>query len=338
MKSDLLKVGVIGLGVGQKHIHAFNGHPNCTVTAICDFSKERIENALPSCLGARTTTVAENLLDDPDIDIVSIASYDGYHHDQVVRAIQSNKHVFVEKPLCLHLEEARDIRRQLDRHPGVRISSNLNLRTCPRFIQLRETILSGEMGKVFYIEGDYLWGRLHKLTEGWRKQMAYYSIVHGASVHLIDLLMWMIPGKPVDVCGFGNQMASADSGFKFDDFATVLIRFDNGCVAKVSASGGCVSRHFHQVAAYGTEKTFSHTISGGAWIEKKGDRVIQRDITEAYPAATEKSRIIASFVDSLRTPEISPIVPDDDLFASISVCFAAEAAIRSGSTVAVDYI
>ncbi|MCF8131452.1 MAG: Gfo/Idh/MocA family oxidoreductase, partial [Deltaproteobacteria bacterium] len=222
------KVGIIGLGVGEKQIPAFEGHPSCEVRAICDFSDKRLSAAAAYCPDAKLTNSAAHILDDPGIDIVSIASFDNYHFEQISTAIRNGKHVFVEKPMCLYFQEALMIQRLLGENPGIQLSSNLNLRTCPRFIRLKHLIKCGEMGQIPYLEGDYLWGRVHKLTKGWRKDMEFYSIIHGAAVHMVDLIMWITEKKPAEVHAYGNQMATANSGLRYNDFAVILMKFENG--------------------------------------------------------------------------------------------------------------
>jgi len=93
-----LRTGIIGLGVGEKHIEAFNAHPNCEVTAVCDFSEEKLSIWRRLCPDAKGTRKAQDILEDPTLDIVSIASFDNYHFEQARSAIQNGKHLFVEKP------------------------------------------------------------------------------------------------------------------------------------------------------------------------------------------------------------------------------------------------
>ena len=114
----MLNVGIIGLGVGEQHIAGFNQTRNATVTHLCDLDHKKLQK-LTSKHGVKHSSVDSNdIIDDPNVDIVSIASYDDYHASQVVRAIDNGKHVFVEKPLCLFLEEAVQIAAALrDRRP-----------------------------------------------------------------------------------------------------------------------------------------------------------------------------------------------------------------------------
>ena len=79
---ERLRVGIIGLGVGEKHIEAYQRHPGCEVVALCDFSSEKLSAIGSKYPGIPLTDKADDLLQDPDIDVVSIASYDNYHYDR----------------------------------------------------------------------------------------------------------------------------------------------------------------------------------------------------------------------------------------------------------------
>ena len=160
-----LRAGIIGLGVGEQHIEGYRSHPDCDVVALCDFSDEKLSLAGTKYPGMKLAHQADELLLDPDIDIVSIASYDNYHYEQIVQAINNDKHIFVEKPLCLYESEAAHIHRLLREKPSLKMSSNLILRISPRFLQLKQMIRDGDMGQLFYVEGDYNYGRIHKILD-----------------------------------------------------------------------------------------------------------------------------------------------------------------------------
>jgi len=333
-----LNVGVIGLGVGMKQARAFAAHPHCAVTHVCDFDEKKLAdvcNLLPNC---RISTDADKLLQDESLDVVSVASYDNYHYSQVLMALQSRKHVFVEKPLCLHREEAVDIYEYLSRNPSLRLSSNLNLRTCPRFINLRESVQAGDTGEIFYVEGDYLWGRIGKLTDGWRKDMDYYSIIHGAAVHVIDLIVWILGVCPVRVYATGNQIATQGTEFRYNDFAVLLLEFENGMIAKIASSGGCVHPHFHRLTVYGKKSTFIHDITGVKWIMSADGEEKLRDVEGDYPAWERKGLLIASFVDSILDSGQQPLVSSQDVFQTMSICYSAERSMVEKQPVLINYI
>ena len=334
---DKLNVGIIGLGVGEKHIKSFQSHNNCEVVTLCDFANDKRKEISIKYPEIKIINNALTILEDQNINIVSVASFDNYHYKQIISALKNGKHVFVEKPLCLYEQEAQDIRRCLNEHSDLRLSSNLGLRTCPRFKRIRDVVRSGEMGHVYYIEGDYLWGRIHKLTDGWRKDMNYYSIIHGAAIHMIDLVLWITGLRPVEVQAYGNNIANRGTPLNDNSFATILMKFENGCIAKVTANGGCIHPHFHRLVVFGTKKTAIHDLSGAMWLDTNDPSAIPEEISEKYPAKEKRGDVITSFVDSIIDNSRQPIVTADDAFDTMSICIAAEKAVNESRHVMVNY-
>ena len=176
-----VRVGVIGLGVGERHAEAYAASPDCELVALCDLDQEKLDRAGERHPGVSVARSADELLDDGTIDALSIASYDSDHYEQVRRAIAAGKHVFVEKPLCQTEEQAREIHALLAAKPELVLSSNLILRLSPRFRLLKEWLGAGRLGTPYYLEADYEYGRLWKLTEGWRGDLDTYSVVLGGA-------------------------------------------------------------------------------------------------------------------------------------------------------------
>ena len=137
MKGKLL-AGVIGLGVGERHVVGYDRHPQCQVKVLCDLNPKVLKNVGERHKGKELTSDPASVLEDPNIDVVSIASYDDSHERQVVQALQRGKHVFVEKPLCLTSCELENIVRTLNAYPSLKLSSNLILR---KALSLRKSSL-----------------------------------------------------------------------------------------------------------------------------------------------------------------------------------------------------
>ena len=214
----MYRVGIIGMGVGENHLKAFASHKMCEIKKICDFDQEKKSYLKKKYKQYEYVTEAFDVINDDAIDIVSIASYDNFHCDQIIRSIKNKKHIFIEKPMCLDEDELGRIIQNLKHHQDVKISSNLVLRTNSRFKYFRKQIKSGGVGDLFYIEADYYWGRIKKLY-GWRAEMDYYSIILGAAIHMIDLVTWLIDKKPSYVYTVGNRLGTNDSHMKYNSFA-----------------------------------------------------------------------------------------------------------------------
>jgi predicted dehydrogenase len=333
---ETLRAAIIGLGVGEQHIAGYERVKGCRVTALCDVDPEKRAMAAERYPDKRVVADAMELLTDPDVDAVSVASYDDAHRDQIVAALEHGKHVFAEKPVCLFEHEARDIRSAMDAHPGLLLSSNLILRRSPRFIELRERVASGRLGELFYAEAEYDYGRLEKITEGWRGKQPFYSAVYGGSVHMVDLVLWLTGDRVVEVEAFGNAIASRESGFGNFDLVAALLRFESGLVSKVTVNFGCVRPHFHGLALYGTAATFVNDVPDGRLYTSRDPEVPPEPVTSAYPGA-HKGDLVEGFARAIVNGGAPPVTTDE-VFDVMSVCFAIERAAHEGRVVPVAYV
>ena len=327
----MIRAGVIGLGVGERHIEGFRAHPEVEVVALCDIDEAKVEEVGARHGVERLTTDPRELIDANWIDVVSIASYDDAHYDQVVRAITKGKHVFVEKPLCLYEQEARVIARYLRGFPEVRLSSNLPLRLSPRFQALRDLIARGELGELFHLEGDYDYGRVHKLVNGWRGDLPYYSAILGGAVHMVDLLLWLVPGqRVVEVTAQGNGVATRGTKFRWDSFVMLTLRFESDLIAKVTTNLGAVGPHFHGLKVYGRDGTWVNGLPNGRLYKRAGGdgEFEEQPVEEPYPGVA-KGDLIHSFVQAI-LGEGTAAVTEDDVLTTMAVCFAAERSLRDG--------
>lgn len=332
--NNKIKVGVIGLGVGQRHIEGYLEHRDCEVKAICDFQKDKLNYVSRKFSIANKTTQPQDILDDPEIDIISICSYDNYHAEQVIHALKNGKHVMVEKPICLNKQEAKRIIKVFIKS-GKKLTSNLILRKSPRFISLKKGIEKKYFGEIFYVEGDYIYGRAHKIYQGWRGNIDFYCGVYGGGVHVIDLLLWLVNSEVIEVFSYGNRICSKNSNFKFDDCIVSLLKFKNGCVGKTLTTLSCVQPHFHSIKIYGTKATFINDY-GKAHLYRNQYTDGHVFLTDKYPAV-KKSVLISDFIDSIIYNK-KQYINEKEVFRSMSVCFALYDSLISGKPVKVEYL
>lgn len=331
-----LRAGVIGLGVGEKLAETIASLPDCTLASVCDLDRARLDAIGARWPGAHRTVSADELLRDKNLDLVCIASYDHHHFQQVMLALEHGKHVFVEKPFVQRESEACAVRDAMKARPALRLSSNLILRRSPRFVDLRRRIDAGELGRLYHLEGDYNYGRLHKIVEGWRGKLDFYSAVQGGGVHVADLLMWLARDRIVEVSAVGNAIASEGSGFRNFDMVASTLKFAGGAVGKLGVNFGCVFPHFHPMAIYGTKATFVNAPEGAFLYRSRDPAVGPTKLDTAYPG-THKGELIASFVDAILGRGEAEVT-ERDVFDSLAACFAIEKSVHSGVPVKVEYL
>ena len=132
-----LNVAVIGLGVGEAHIKSYKNIKNLEIKSICDFNTKRLKYISKKYQISNTYTDSLKITEDPDIDLVSICSFDNYHCEQLLSSFLNGKHVMVEKPVVLYKREAEKVIKAW-KDSKCKITSNLILRQSPRFINLKK--------------------------------------------------------------------------------------------------------------------------------------------------------------------------------------------------------
>jgi len=317
-----LGAAVVGLGVGEAHARALAADPRCRLVAVCDHDGEKAR-ALGGALGGAKAASFADILADPAVSLVSIASFDDDHFGQALAALEAGKHVFVEKPLCRSLEELRVLAAARAAR-GLHLRSNLVLRAAPLWRWLADAVAAGELGEVYAFDGDYLYGRLEKVAEGWRKDVPDYSVMQGGGVHLVDLMLGLAGQRPVSVSASSSRIAARDTAFRYDDFSAAEWRFPSGLVGRVTANFGCVHRHQHAVRVFGTKATFIYDDMGARLHGSRDPGVAPRRIELAAKPA-DKGVLLPDFVSAI-VSGAAPASAAAREFDLMAACLAADEA------------
>lgn len=329
-----IRAAVIGLGVGEQHVLGYRRIPGVEVVAVCDRDPVRLAEVADRLDVPERHTDAAKITEHPDVDVVSICSWDDSHAEQAISAFRHGKHVMVEKPVALSRAAAAGVV-AAQQESGRYITSNLILRASPRFRDLKERIDRGDLGEVFYVEGDYLHAILHKITEGWRGRMPGYSIVYGGGIHLIDLIRWLVGDEVDEVNGMGTDLLARGSQFPGPDTTVNALRFRNGVLAKTTTTFGPRRPQLHALNVHGTKATFVNGSPSAMWYTSD-EAGTGEPVDTAYPG-TEKGDLLPDLIAAIRE-EREPAVGAVDVFRVADVCFAAAESIRTGATVKVSYL
>jgi len=330
-------VAVTGLGIGEQHARAYMADARAKLLWLHDLDKSRAERLAGELRGARVAPGYEAVLADPAVNVVSIASFDAAHFGQARDALRAGKHVFVEKPLCTTQDELAELKGLWSSAAGrLHIGSNLVLRTAAVYRWLKRAVDSGELGTLFAFDGDYLYGRLQKITEGWRSTEQDYSVMLGGAIHLIDLMLWLTGQRPVRASAVGNRISTADSGFRYDDYRAATLEFESGLVARISANFGSVHKHQHVLRVFGTEGTFLYDDAGARLHASRDPAQAARRLDEAaLPAG--KGLLIPSFLDAI-SGKTDYRAETQSFFDGISICLACDRAAAARRTETIQYV
>ena len=130
--------GIIGMGVGKKHFEAIEGYKKSYVKTICEKNTTLIRTLKNKFPNKIITKNENDIFNDKEINLVSIASYDENHYSQVCKSLSADKHVIVEKPMCLKMSEMRDIENV--KKKKLKDLSNLVLRHNSKFNNIKNYI------------------------------------------------------------------------------------------------------------------------------------------------------------------------------------------------------
>ncbi|MCA9078235.1 MAG: Gfo/Idh/MocA family oxidoreductase [Planctomycetaceae bacterium] len=106
--NERFRVGVIGLGgQGRAHVRSWDGQENADVAYVCDLDEVRLAEGVKEAANPKPVSDLRQILDDKDVDIVSIATPDHWHTPAALLALEAGKHVYVEKPCSHNIREGR---------------------------------------------------------------------------------------------------------------------------------------------------------------------------------------------------------------------------------------
>ena len=256
-RKNPLKVGVLGLGnVGRRHVETYHNHKHCQVKWIFDVNDDLAYQVSAEFGEIAIAKDYQDMVEDRDIDMISICTYDGQHFKQIISALENQKHVFVEKPMCSTLDEVRKVKNAWEKAGRPAFDSNLMSRGSPLYKWLCTFIERDGLGKIYSIDAEYWYGRLHKLTDGWRNNVDDYSVMGGGAIHLMDTMFMMIDERPSSCFAKGNRICTENSKFKYNDYVTATYGFESSLIARITANFGCVHRHQHILRIFGDRATF----------------------------------------------------------------------------------
>ena len=202
---DRLGAAVIGLGVGRRHIQAYRRLEGVEVRAICAQSAESVDTARKEYGVPDGSTDYREIVDRQDVQLVSICSPDGQHAEQALFALQCGKHVLVEKPVAVTLDEARALVDAV-RSSGLTFASGQSYRFVPQFQALRVAAAAGQLGRLYLLQGRYEQDLSAMAERGpgyWRVRDPQDFLL-GAGIHLVDFLRWA-GGEVVEVAAYASH-------------------------------------------------------------------------------------------------------------------------------------
>lgn len=225
--------GILGAGgVARRRIlPAFaevgNGHP----VALMDVASDILVPLSRQYEVPSFYTSLEDLLADPEIDAVYVASPVQFHHDQALRVIEADKHMLIEKPLASTVAEASSISEAAARRPHLVVRPAMSMRFHAGHKAIRHAIQNGELGPVVSARLQ-LSCLLPPTCGNWRldPQIAGGGALMDMGVHCIDLISFLLDARPVSVMAVTDTTSPI---YQVEDRAVLLLEMSNGAVVTI---------------------------------------------------------------------------------------------------------
>jgi predicted dehydrogenase len=220
--------GVIGVGLfGENHALVYSRLPGVELVAVCDQNEARAKEVAEK-YGARTySTDYRELLANPDIRAVSIATPDFAHAEIALAAAEAGKHILVEKPLATTVAEAQAIVVAAKR-AGVKLMVDFHNRVNPPFVAARENVRSGALG-----EPAYAYVRLSNTTYVPLEMLRWAdrsSALWFLGSHAIDIMRFILNDEVVRVHAVSRSGILQRAGVDAPDFHVAIAEFARGPV------------------------------------------------------------------------------------------------------------
>jgi predicted dehydrogenase len=249
---EKLGVGIIGCGaVAQEYVKAFEGDERSQVRALVSRSRANAERYRDEYhLRCSVETDATPMLRRADIDIVVVCTPHDLHTRYVVPAAEAGKHVIIEKPVALTME---DVRRQLQavRKSNVKTLVSFVLHWNPLLMTIDRLIDEGAFGNIFLVEVDYMhriWMTPEQKWLGSREHSGTAILTGGC--HAVDALRWFARSEAEEVCAYQVQ---TENPIEYPGTISVNVRFRDGKIGRTATTFDAQMPYRFNIGVYGTE-------------------------------------------------------------------------------------
>jgi predicted dehydrogenase len=331
---DKLGAAIIGCGaVAEEYVKAFQKDERSEVRALVSRSPAHAQRYrdmynLPCVI----ETDAEKMLQMTDVDIVVVCTPHDTHTRYVVAAAEAGKHVIIEKPVALTME---DVRQQLQavRRTGVKTIVSFVLHWNPLLMSIDRLLEGGALGNVFMVEVDYLhriWMTPGQKWLGSRQQSGTAILTGGC--HAVDALRWFARSEAQEVDAY---QVKTENPIEYPGTISVNVRFQDGKIGRSATSFDAKMPYRFNIGVYGTEgsirndEVFAPRLFPGQNNFLKVPCILPDSADVAHHPFTSE---VAHFLDCILADR-RPFPDLEDAAKTQAICFAADLSAESGRPV-----
>jgi UDP-N-acetyl-2-amino-2-deoxyglucuronate dehydrogenase len=225
---------IVGCGhIAKKHAEAITNAEGANLIAVCDMIPENMEYYTEK-YGVKAYTNLEELLKVDGLEVVNICTPSGYHAPIAIQVANAKKHVVVEKPIALTLEDTDAIIAACKEN-NVKLSVVHPNRFRPAIMELKKALDSDFVGKLSHANATVRWNRNQEYYDQapWRGTKSLDGgVLMNQAIHNLDLLLWTM-GEVDEVY---SMAATRLRNIEAEDVSTGVVRFKNGSLGIIEAA------------------------------------------------------------------------------------------------------
>ena len=331
-----LGAAIIGCGwVAEEYVKAFQKDERSEVRSLVSRNRANAQRYRDGYdLHCTIETDASKMLQQDDVDIVVVCTPHNVHTEYVVVAAQAGKHVIIEKPVALTME---DVRKQQDavKKNKVKTLVSFVLHWNPLLMSIDRLIEQGVFGDIFMVEVDYMhriWMTTDLKWYGSRERSGTAILTGGC--HAVDALRWFARSQVEQVCAY---QVKTENPIEYPGTISVNVKFEDNKIGRSTTTFDAQMPYRFNIGVYGIEATlrndelFAPKLFPGQNNFMKIPCVLpdSGDVTH-HPFQGEVSHLVDCIIDDKR-----PFPDLEDAAKTQAVCFAADLSAESGRPVAI---
>ncbi|MFC1604638.1 Gfo/Idh/MocA family protein [Planctomycetota bacterium] len=333
---ERLGVGIIGCGaVAEEYVKAFKKDERSEIRALVSRNRANAERYRDRYdLDCAIETDASVMLRRKDTDIVVVCTPHDQHTKYAVAAAEAGKHIIIEKPVAITLEDMRK-QQQAVKKAGVKTLVSFVLHWNPLLMTIDRLITQGVFGNIFMVEVDYMHRIWMTTKQKWyaSREQSGTAILTGGC-HAIDALRWFARSEVKAVCAY---QVKTENPIEYPGTISVNVEFEDGKIGRSTTTFDAQMPYRFNIGVYGTEGTIrNNEIYAPKLFDGQNDFMkipcILPDSADVahHPFEGEVSHFLDCIIEDKR-----PYPDLEDAAQTHAVCFAADLSAESGRPVAI---